>query len=311
VKMKRKKFPRPKARKIPLDLVTNFIEKKGYAVIKIKRPWRHIVAVIEKDGQQLFFKMATTIKTSKMTENEYNWNERVGSQLRPKAPFLVPRSYEHGIFQKKLFFFISAYFGNQTLADKYPPNAKELDKWIPKIAQAAYLISQIDCQPKEKEKAKLVGEYLITSASEWASQVSVDVQSLLRIIKDSKQKVKKCWAHGDFVPWHMYDLESGKFGLVDAEHGGCGLQYYDVAYFYVRVRQSLGEEKMAKNFLKEFTDLLPKKEKSTFWRDLKPILAQRLIGDFWGTAIGPKAKKEKELRKCEEFKKDLIKDKII
>lgn len=311
MKMKRKKFPRPRARKIPFDLVSDFLKKKGYKVIKIKRPWRHVTAILEKDNQKLFFKMATTIKTSKMTENEYNWNERVGSQLNPKAPFLVPRNIEKSFFQKKLFFFISTYFGNQTLADKYPPNVKQLERWIPKIAKAAYLISQIDCQPKEEEKTKSVGECLITSVSEWASQVSIDVQPLLTIIKDSKQKVKKCWAHGDFVPWHMYDLKNGKFGLVDAEHGGCGLKHYDVAYFYVRVRQSLGEKELAKNFLMEFMNLLPKKYRLTFWRDLKPILAQRLMGDFWGAEIGPKAKKEGELRKCEEFQKDLIKNRII
>ncbi len=308
---KRRKFPRPKARKISLDSVSDFLKKKSYKVIKIERPWRHVVAVVKKNNKVLFFKMATTIKTGKMTENEFNWNEQVSSQLNPKAPFIVPKNYEHGLFQKKLFFFISDYFGDQTLADKYPPRTKQLNKWIPKIAQSAYFISQIECQPKKEKKVKTIGEYLINSASEWASQVDVNVQPLLDIIKNSKQKIERRWAHGDFVPWHMYELKKGKFGLVDAEHGGCGLQYYDVAYFYIRVRQSLGEKELAKKFLLNFMSLLPKKDKLTFWVDLKPILAERLMGDFWGAAIGPKAKKEKEIKKCEMFKKDLIEDKII
>ncbi len=309
--MKKNKFPRPKARKIPLDLITDFLEKKGYKVIKIERPWRHVAAVVEKDGRRLFFKMATTIKTSKMTENEFNWNKLVGSQLNSKSPFLVPKNIEQGFFQKRLFFFIGSYFGNQTLADKYPPRVKQLDRWILKIAEATYLISLIDCQSRYKQKTKSVGEYLIASASEWASQVDSNVQPLLKIIKNSKQQIKRCWAHGDFVPWHMYDLKNGKFGLVDAEHGGCGLRYYDVAYFYVRVRQSLGEKELAKKFLLAFRNLLPDVDKRNFWNDLKPILCQRLMGDFWGTEIGSKQKREAELKKCEEFKKDLIEEKII
>jgi glycosyltransferase involved in cell wall biosynthesis len=308
---KRREFPRPKARKIPLDEVVDFLERKRYEVLKIERLWRHVTATIRKDGQPLFFKMATTIKTSKMTKNESEWNERVNSRLSPRAPFKVPNSYENGFFKKKLFFFISDYFGDQTLADKYPPNSKQLDKWIPQIAQTAYLISQIKYESKEKPKEITVGEYLITSASEWASQVEVSVQSILEVIKNAKQEVKKLWVHGDFVPWHMYELKKSKFGLVDAEHGGYGLQYYDVAYFYIRVRQSLEEEKMAKEFLKEFVKLLPKKESKTFWQNLKPILAQRLMGDYWGASIGPKAKREEELKKCERFKKDLIANRII
>ncbi len=308
---KKRKFPRPRARKIPLDTVTGFLEKKNYEAIKIERLWRHVTAIVKKDSQTLFFKMATTIKTGKMTKNEFEWNERVNSQLSPRAPFKAPQNYEHGLFQKKLFFFISDYFGDQTLADKYPPNSKQLGKWIPQIAQTAHLISQIKYKPKEKPKEITVGQYLITSASEWASQVEVNVQPILEVIKSTKQKVKKRWAHGDFVPWHMYELKESKFGLVDAEHGGYGLQYYDVAYFYIRVRQSLGEEKMANEFLREFKKLLPKKEKNAFWQNLKPILAQRLMGDYWGASIGPKAKREKELKKCERLKEDLIADKII
>ncbi|KPJ70886.1 hypothetical protein AMJ51_00690 [Microgenomates bacterium DG_75] len=311
VRAKRRKFPRPKARKIPLDSVTDFLKKKGYKVVKIERLWRHVTAVVEKDSQQLFFKMATTIKTGKMTENEFNWNEKTGSQLSSKTPFLVPKNIEKGFFQKKLFFFISDYFGNQTLANQYPPKTKQLNKWILKIARATYLINQIDCQPKDEQKTKSVGGYLITSASEWASQVSFDVQPLLTIIKNSRQRIKKCWNHGDFVPWHMYVLKNGKFGLVDAEHGGCGLRYYDAAYFYVRVRQSLGESDLAKKFLLSFRDLLTHDDKQNFLNDLRPILAQRLMGDFWGASIGPKAEKERELEKCERFKKDLIENKII
>ena len=178
VRAKRRKFPRPKARKIPLDSVTDFLKKKGYKVVKIERLWRHVTAVVEKDSQQLFFKMATTIKTGKMTENEFNWNEKTGSQLSSKTPFLVPKNIEKGFFQKKLFFFISDYFGNQTLANQYPPKTKQLNKWIPKIARAVYLINQIDCQPKDEQK-----NWVIVSPT--FDQQLPKMRDFLKIIKET------------------------------------------------------------------------------------------------------------------------------
>jgi len=313
VKTKRKKFPRPKARKIPLELVTTFLKKKGYQVVKIERYWRHVTAVVERGKKQYFFKMATTIKTGKMTKNEYSWNERVRLQINSETPFLVPQNYDQGFYQDNLFFFISDYFGKETLADQFPPNPKQLNKWLSKVARTAFLISQIKIkdEPEKKPNERTIGEHLISSASEWAAQVEYNLQPLLTIIKKANQKAERRWRHGDFVPWHMYDLKKGKFGLVDAEHGGNGLRYYDAAYFYIRVRQSLGKEEWAKAFLSEFKNLLPKKEKPLFWRDLKPILAERLIGDYRGASIGPKAKREEKLKKCEQFKEDLVKNRII
>lgn len=307
----KKQFPRPRTRKIPFDLVKNFLKKKGYSVIKIWRPWRHVVAIVKKDNQPLFFKMATTLKTSQMTENEFNWNKRVLKQLDPQAPFIVPQNIEKGYFQKRLFFVINEYFGDQTLAEKYPPQTKRLDQWTIKIAQASYLISQINGEAEERQKEKPIGDHLSASASEWFSQLKSNLQPLLKVISQARFQVKRAFNHGDFVPWHMYALKNNKFGLTDAEHGGFGAQYYDVAYFYTRVRQSLEEKELARKFLLEFRKLLLKKEQNNFWSELKPVVAQRLIGDFWGAETGTKELREKELGKCELFKKDLIANKII
>lgn len=309
--MIKKDFSRPRARKISPKSVTNFLQQKGYHVSKIWRPWRHIVAVVKKDNQDLFFKMATTIKTSKMTENEFRWNEIVAKKINSNTCFVPPKNLEKGLFQDRLFFFISQYFGKNTLADKYPPRSKELNQWLSKITIAASLISKIDYPKDEKIKKIDVGEHLLNSATQWSLKIKSDVQPLLKAVKKSKQYLKGSFNHGDFVPWHMYDLANGKFGLVDAEHGGYRPKYYDPAYFYLRVRQSLGEKELAKKFLLQFKDLLSKKNKAIFWDELKPVLAQRLIGDFWGAWIGSQKNREAELQKCEQFKQDLIKDKII
>lgn len=310
-KTKRKRFPKPRARKIPLDLVKNFLQEKGYVVIKLWQPWRHVIGIVKKADKQLFFKMATTVKIGRMTKNEFFWNELISKKLNLDAPFLVPKNIEKGLFQERLFFFISDYFGDRTLADKYPPRTKGLNKWIFKIAKTAYVIGNINHKLNNRQKEKPIGEHLLESATEWSSQLQSDTQPLLEVIRKSRQQVKRAFSHGDFVPWHMYDLKNGKLGLVDAEHGGWKAKYYDVAYFYLRVRQSLGEKELARKFLLKFIDLLPQEEKSSFWDGLKPVLSQRLVGNFWEVEIGHEMGKDIELQKCEEFKKDLVGDRII
>lgn len=308
---KRKKFPRPRTKKIVLELVREFLQERGYVVENLHQEWRHVSAVVRKNNKDLFFKMATTIKTGKMTENEFTWNEVVGRNLPSSSPFSVPGGVEKGFFEDKLFFFISEFFENGTLANKYPPKTKKLDMWISSIAKSAYIISGIRGWPKVGGDRQSMGENLLESATEWASQLQSDTILLLEIIEQPKNDIKKVLSHGDFVPWHMYDLGNDKFGLVDSEHGGFKPKYYDVAYFYLRVRQSLSEVELARKFLLEFMKLLTMKERSTFWNELKPVLAQRLVGNYWEVEQKHDVGRGLALQKCEEFKSDLVNERIL
>ncbi len=198
------------------------------------------------------------------------------------------------------------------MADKYPPRTKELVDWIPVVAKATHIINEIKQWPKAEEgNGQSVGEILLASSTEWASQLQSDTEQLLKIIEKSEKGINEVFSHGDFVPWHMYDLDGKKFGLVDAEHGGWKAKYYDVAYFYLRVRQSLGEKELATRFLLEFVDLLAQQEKSVFWSKLRPVLAQRLIGNFWEVEKKHDIGTGTALQKCEELKEDLLKGVII
>ncbi|MBU0569283.1 aminoglycoside phosphotransferase family protein [Patescibacteria group bacterium] len=308
---KRKKFPRPRTKKIALEPVRKFLQEKGYAVINLHQQWRHVSGLVRKNNKELFFKMATTIKTGRMTKVEFSWNELVSKNLPPDAPFKVPYGVEKGLYDERLFFFISEYFDSETLADKYPPGTKGLAGWIPVVAKATHIIGNIKQWPKVEGRRQSVGENLVESATEWASQLQSNTEQLLEIIEKSEKGIKEVFNHGDFVPWHMYDLDGKKFGLVDAEHGGWKAKYYDVAYFYLRVRQSLGEKELATRFLLEFVDLLTKQEKSAFWDELRPVLAQRLIGNYWEAEKKHDVGTGVVLQKCEEFKEDLLKGVII
>lgn len=311
VQSKRNFFPRPRVRKIPLNLVRKFLNSKGYAVDSLDQQWRHVTGVVRKNNRKFFLKMATTIKTGKMTEVEFFWNELVSKRLPSNVPFKVPDNIEKGLFDDKLFFFISEYFGSETLADKYPPLVKRLADWTPVIAKSAYVISSLRQWSESESEGQPAGENLLESATEWASQLKSDTKSLLKVIKKSAGEIKEAFNHGDFVPWHMYNLGDNKLGLIDAEHGGWKPKYYDVAYFYLRVRQNLGEKELARKFLLEFIDLLIEKEKITFWNELKPVLAQRLVGNFWEVEKNHDVGQGIALKRCENFKEDLLKERIV
>jgi len=311
VQSKRKKYSRPRAKQIPLNLIREFLNSKDYVVDSLDQQWRHVTGVVRKNHKKLFFKMATTIKTGKMTEVEFFWNDLVNERLPSNAPFKVPHNVEKGLFDDRLFFFVSEYFGNKTLADKYPSRVKKLVNWISVIARSAHTISSLRQLSEDENERQPAGENLLESATEWASQLQSDTQFLLEVIKSSSGEIKEIFSHGDFVPWHMYDLGHNKFGLIDSEHGGWKPKYYDVAYFYLRVRQSLGEKELAKKFLLEFIDLLTENEKITFWSEFKPVLAQRLIGNFWEVEKNHDTGQGIALKRCENLKEDLLKERII
>lgn len=76
--------------------------------------------------------------------------------------------------------------------------------------------------------------------------------------------------------------------MIDGEHAGLnGPLHFDVAQFYLRLRNDYGAKELAGKYLRAFRDLLPREEKEEFWKHLKPVLINRYIGDLWGAANNP------------------------
>ena len=87
-----------------LDEVKNFFNRK-YKVKKLWQGPRHVLGELEKSNQDLFLKLSTTEGIGAVTKNEYYWNEEFNSQIqRPKSNYWVPKNYECGVFQNKLFY---------------------------------------------------------------------------------------------------------------------------------------------------------------------------------------------------------------
>lgn len=302
----KKKWPKPRARKIDQTKLRKYLNSINFEVESISQEWRHLIAFGKYKNSPSVFKLASTKKTSRYTRNEYYWNNVIAEYSREtELSFKVPTNYNSGEYQG-LFYFICERFFGQTLDKKrvYPLN---------KIAKMAFEIitmpkPTIEPPNKKSKKRKMpVGEKLLESATEWASQVPRNTDKYLKIISEAKDRLETSPAHGDFTVRAMFNLGSRKIGLIDGEHYGYnGPKYYDPAWFYLRTRLGQNDPKSAKEFLLKFRSLLSPSNQELFWEELKPVLAQRFIGHLWGAKNN-----NQELDKLEIVGKEILEDKII
>lgn len=309
---KKRKFPKPRKKDINQEEIKRFLETIGFEPNKIFQEWRHLLAFGTYQGKGAVFKLASTQKTSKYTKNEYNWNEAVDNVSENKKPNLVaPKNYSKGNFGK-LFYFIEEFFDGGSLIDRDSGDLSKISPRIEQIAKASLEIINLPIdknseftKTKSKNK-KPIGEKLLSSSIEWSEQVPLDLDKYLNIIEKNKMKLRTGVAHGDFVPRQLFDVD-GKIGVIDGEHAGyIGPLYYDVAWFYLRLRVDHSGENLARQFLIEFKKLLSRDDQEIFWEDLKPVIIQRFIGELWGSKNNLKTLEERSI-----IGKEILEDKLF
>src|SRR3990167_1879012 len=118
-----------------LEDVKKYFRKK-YKVKKLWQGPRHVLGELEKSNQELFLKLSTTEGIGAVTKNEYRWNEEFNSQIkRPKSNYWVPKNYDCGLYQNKLFFLITDKLKGEFLA-KTPTESKMSQTFISSIPNA-------------------------------------------------------------------------------------------------------------------------------------------------------------------------------
>ena len=95
---KKNKSPKPPAKEVPLEQIIHFLRQKGYSVKKIWQPWRHVVAILTKDTQHFFFKMAAEADITPLTKNEVLWDTLVQKYLSSDASLVLPQIIESRSF---------------------------------------------------------------------------------------------------------------------------------------------------------------------------------------------------------------------
>ena len=311
--MSKKGYARPKRRNIDKVAVTEFFHSIGFNAKRITQEWRHLTAFGTYEGKDAVFKLASTIKTSTYTQNEFYWNEAVHLVAEKQRPNLtVPLNFSSGKYGK-LFYFIAQRFMNEPFAMPKSAISEEVASRIQQIAAITREIellsipgTSVFAKGHNARKELSMGQRLLNSASEWASQVPKDLDAFLEIIDDAKEQIRTCPVHGDFVIRQMYDVD-GKIGVIDGEHAGLkGAYHYDVAQFYLRLRNDHDALELAHQYLNHFYNLLPKDEQETFWSGLKPVLIQRYIGELWGAA-----KDSNKLATLETLGTEILEDKVF
>ena len=274
-----------------LDLadVKNFFSKK----YKVKNLWqgpRHVLGTLEKSNLKLFFKLATTEGIGAVTKNEYRWNEEFNSQIKRRGSnYWVPKNYDCGLYQNKLFFLITDKFEGEFLA-KEPIKSKISETFIlaiPEIIAYSELIQKLKIKTADKKINRQ--KIFLSKTKSWLLGIPYDVQnkydleSLYKMVEGEVGNLKAKPRHGDFTPWHMIKLKGEQLGLIDGEHAmQNGLELYDIGYFIQRVFSVLKNPKLAKDIL----DLLKNKKYNI--QKLKCVLAARAIGGFLDESLAPK-----------------------
>ena len=264
-----------------LDEVRNFFSRK----YKVKNLWqgpRHVLGELEKSDKNLFLKLSTTEGISAVTKNEYNWNEEFNSQIkRPSSNYWVPRNYDCGIYQKKLFYLITDKLEGDLLAEE--PTKSKISKLfisnIPKVLAFSQLIQSL--KVKNPDQKGIHYEIFLNKAKSWLDEIPNDIQAkydlekLYKRVAKGVSDLKAKPRHGDFAPWHLIKLEGERLALIDGEHAlKNGVELYDIGYFIQRVFSVLKNPKVAGDIF----NLL--NEKGLDMKKLRCILAARAIGGF-------------------------------
>ncbi|MDO8487244.1 MAG: hypothetical protein Q7S45_03050 [Candidatus Curtissbacteria bacterium] len=271
--------------KLDLQKAREFFESK----YKVRRIWaggRHVLGELEKSGQVLFLKLATTEGISEVTKIEKDWNSAFNKQVeRRKSGFWVPQNFDSGIWQSKLFYLITDNFEGELLVQR--PKAGETSDVLVNSLREIIDFSEFIGELKFENLTEIFygdQDYkarFVNKTKSWFENVPVDIRNeyglegLLRIVADGVDKLEMRPRHGDFTPWHLFKLKTGQLGLIDGEHAMAGgVEGYDIGYFIQRVFSVVQNPPLAQ---KIFSMLLAKGYKV---EKLKVIFAARAIGGF-------------------------------
>lgn len=290
------------AQKLNLDDVTGFFSKK-YKVIKIWQESRHVLGIVEKDGKKCFLKLSTTEGISAVTQIEHKWNDEFNKLVERGTNFWVPASIESGFYKENLFYFLSDYFEGKLLAER--PLGKETSEGFSEnflsVIDLSEFIQTLSINPLSSKDGIEYRQWFLDKVTSWFEAVpeniikEFSVDDLLTIVKNGYQKLEKRTRHGDFTPWHMFNLGNGRIGLIDGEHAmKNGVEYYDVGYLIQRTFSVLQNEYLANQILKELA------KRNYDFEKLKVVLACRAIGGFTDEAL---INEKAEYKRADKFKK--------
>lgn len=269
---------------LDLQKVETYFQAKGYQVSNLQNSGRHITGILTKVGTTYFLKLSTSEGISVVTKNEFKWNNNFSNHF-PNTEYRVPKNYDSGLFDGRYFYLITDYFDGKLLC-KFRSSSEDVDQlveYIPQIIQLSEIIQGLSTVEGDYQKK------FINKVKAWFNDIPADIRqkynvvSLLEIVEQGVSCLQKKPRHGDFAPWHIFQLSDGAIGLIDGEHALVdGVEYYDICYFIQRVFSVLRKPDIAKKIYLE----LEKREYKI--NDLRTVLAARAVGGFLDESLSGK-----------------------
>lgn len=282
IKVKGKTLDYRISKELNLKEVQKFFSK-NYIVKKVWQESRHVLGILEKDGVDMFLKLATTEGISATTEIDYNWNQQANDSLSRNLDFWIPRNLGKGFYKENIFYIVTEYFQGELLAKRPHPNRKneKFEKYIAQIIDFSEVVQNLDIDELSKKDTYEYKEWFLEKTKSWYNEVPEDIinkyqaNKLLEIIEDGYKILDKKARHGDYTPWHMIKMQNGKIGLIDGEHAmKNSVEYYDIGYLIQRVFSVFEDHEFAKEILEMLIS------RNYDLKKLKVILASRAIGGF-------------------------------
>lgn len=307
----RRKFGKHRGRGVNQAELETFLADLGFKAEQVKKHNLNILAWGSFDNQAAIFKLSTTQDNSPRVQNEFNWNDAIHQIPQEAHPsFRIPCNFQGGYYNQ-LFYFIAERFEGEPLSQGDP--ITHIKQRLPLLAKTTFEIKNLSlpsgCEfvkAKASKNLRPIGHSLLAAAVEWSAQVPRNLGRFLRILEDNKDSLQTSPGHGGFELGHMFDA-SGRIGLIDGELAGLkGALYYDVAFFYIRVRNDFDAPEAARQYLTSFRELLTPADQHTFWEEIKPVMITRYLGDLWGAD-----KNEQRLDKLEPLGKDILENKVL
>ena len=268
--------------------VTDILTQNGYGVVRaVSESARFASFIVEKDGCEFFAKVARG-DHGREIENEV-WYALTLNRARETTASLsvrAPRIEAHGAG----WYVCESLAGSPLVAREDARSASSIAGDIPALAS---LLTQLDeafpetptDSPRAEETDSAPVTDLTRRVDRWVARPLSEgtitperVAEVKALINESRELLRPRLQHGDFVPWHIFQLGTGSYALVDGEHASLlKPRYYDLAYLASRLWTRLHAAAEARALVRAFLAMSDGDRHGVVAAFL-PVLTQRAIG---------------------------------
>ena len=240
-------------------------------------------------GDRTFVLKIASPDQERELQNEVWWNLTLTRLVEayPDCKLVPPQ-----ILMSAPSHYIGQYFDAPALQTDSRDMA-QTERWVEPLAQVLVDLDQLALSPKLHGKPDYEASQSAAYTNLWGkvekwlekplAQGMITEQEKARAkeqIESRLSDIQPALQHGDFVPWHMFDLGDGKIGLIDGEHASLTKpRYYDLAYLYTRLATRQQSFEQASKVLREFLKLSMVDE-AEFLKSWLPVITLRSLGMY-------------------------------